>query len=127
MSKVGLSPDGGVTHFLAHALPRQLVSEMCLLGQPVTAERLNGAGVVNILSETGGANEAAHALATRAASGPPEAMGIIKRLIANCTDAGLAEHLDEEARHINRARYGPEAAEGLSAFLEKRRADYMGL
>ena len=28
--KVGLSPDGGVTHFLRSAMPRQLVNELCI-------------------------------------------------------------------------------------------------
>ena len=125
--KVGLSPDGGVTHFLSAALPRQLVSEMCLLGQPVTAERLHRAGLVNVLAEPGTVIKASHTLAMRAAFGPPGAMATIKALIARCTDEGLADHLDEEARHINRGRYGPEAAEGLSAFLDKRQADYKGL
>src|SRR5690606_593538 len=48
--RVGLCPDGGATHFLGTALPKQLVMEMCLLGQPVWAERLSRAGMINVLA-----------------------------------------------------------------------------
>ena len=36
--KVGLSPDGGATAFLARCMSRQLLTELCLLGERVPAE-----------------------------------------------------------------------------------------
>ncbi|SME89335.1 Enoyl-CoA hydratase/carnithine racemase [Tistlia consotensis] len=122
--RVGLSPDGGATHFLRSALPRQLVMELCLLGQPLPAERLAQAGVVNRLVPAGEALPAALELAERLAAGPPQALGGIKRLVNAAPENGLAAHLELEARSINLARFGPEAAEGLTAFLEKRRPDF---
>jgi len=119
--RVGLSPDGGATHFLRAALPRQLVMELCLLGQPVTAERLAQAGVVNSVVPAGEALAAAMAMAERVAQGPPRAIGTIKGLVDGAPSHDLATHLDLEARAINLARFGAEAAEGLAAFLEKRR------
>lgn len=118
--RVGLSPDGGVTHFLRAALPRQFVMEMCLLGQPVPAARLAQAGVVNLLVPEDGALQAALDLAERLAAGPPQAIGRIKELVNTAPGRDLATQLDVEARGINLARFGAEAAEGLSAFLEKR-------
>jgi len=38
----------------------------------------------------------------------------------------LATQLALEAKAINQARFGDEAAEGLSAFLEKRPPDFAG-
>lgn len=118
--RVGLSPDGGATHFLRSALPRQLVMEMCMLGQPISATRLAQHGVVNLLTQEGEALAAAIELAKRVASGPPEAIGRIKHLIGKAPENDLSTHLDLEARGINLARFSAEAAEGLSAFLEKR-------
>lgn len=118
--RVGLSPDGGVTHFLRSALPRQMVIEMCLLGLPVSAGRLAQSGVVNMLTKEGEALDAAVDLAKRLANGPPQALARIKHLINKAPENDLATHLDLEARGINLARFSAEAAEGLSAFLEKR-------
>lgn len=124
--RVGLGPDGGVTHFLRSALPRQLVMEMCLLGQPVPAQRLQEAGVINTVTAEGKALEAALALADRLAAGPQNAMANIKALINAAPQSDLRAHLEAEALALNLARFGPEAAEGLSAFLEKRKPDFTG-
>ncbi len=118
--RVGLSPDGGATYFLRAALPRQMVMEVCMLGQPVLAARLAAAGVVNRVVAEGTALREALVLATALADGPPEAIATIKRLINAAPGSGLPEHLDAEAQALNLARFGPEASEGLTAFLEKR-------
>lgn len=123
--KAGLSPDGGLTYFLRAALPRQLVNELCMLGRPITAEALAEFGVVNDLADTGQAFDAALALANKIASGPAQAIGSIKHLVNAAERNELTTHLWQEADRINQARYGREAAEGLQAFLEKRKADFL--
>ncbi|AQZ53026.1 oxepin-CoA hydrolase, alternative type [Martelella mediterranea] len=122
--KIGLTPDGGATHFLTDSLPRQLVSELCMLGRPVSAARLHAAGAVNTLCEDGHAIEAALDLARACATGAREAIAVIKTEIASARENQLAEQIDLEGRNINKARYGREAAEGLQAFLEKRKPDF---
>jgi enoyl-CoA hydratase/carnithine racemase len=124
--KIGLTPDGGVTHFLSAALPRQLVTELCLLGRPILAERLAQAGVVNLLAAPGDALDEAETLVARLAEGPREAMARIKAEIAAAPGNDLAAQLDLEAEGINTARFGPEAREGLAAFLEKRKPEFGG-
>ncbi|WP_136637687.1 oxepin-CoA hydrolase, alternative type [Pseudooceanicola onchidii] len=124
--KVGLAPDGGVTHFLSEGLPRQLVSEMCLTGTPVEAERLHALGVVNAVVPAGEAIEAAKKMAGKLALGPSGAMALIKSEIAAAPHNDLATQLVLEARGINTARFGAEAAEGLAAFLGKRKPDFAG-
>lgn len=123
--KIGLTPDGGVTHFLAQSLPRQLVAEMCMLGTPVGAERLHTLGVVNAVCAPGAALAGAMELAGKLAAGPVQSIARIKALIEAAPETELATHLDREAEGINRARFGAEAAEGLAAFLEKRKPDFV--
>ena len=65
--KVGLTPDGGATAFLAQVLPRQLLTELCLTGDRIGAERLHALGVVNRLTEPGSADAEAIALGQEAA------------------------------------------------------------
>ena len=123
--KIGLTPDGGATHFLMEALPRQLVSEMCMLGKPISADRLYQAGAINVLVEDGCAKEAALELAKSCALGASHAISVIKEEIEATSRNGLAAQIELEARNINEARFGDEAAEGLQAFLEKRRPQFI--
>lgn len=122
--RIGLTPDGGVTHFLTQSLPRQLVAEMCMLGQPVGADRLHALGVVNALCAPGAVRDAALAMAAQLAAGPVQAIARIKALIEAAPGNDLATHLEREAEGINRARFGAEAREGLAAFLDKRKPDF---
>lgn len=124
--KVGLAPDGGVTHFLREGLPRQLITEMCLTGNPVEAERLHALGVVNAVVPVGEALDAAKKTAAKLAGGAVGAMAVIKSEIAAAPHNDLATQLVLEAKGINTARFGVEAAEGLAAFLEKRKPDFAG-
>lgn len=122
--KAGLVPDGGLTASLARALPRQLAMEMCLLAQPVTVDRMHGLGVVNALTEPGGAMDAAMALADRLAQGPRAAQSTIRGLVAGAYDVTEAAQLDAERDAMAHAAGAQEAAEGIAAFLEKRKPNY---
>src|SRR5262249_46851069 len=73
--KVGLTPDGGATSFLAESCPRQLLTELCLTGDRISAERLHALGAVNRLVDAGTALAEALAFATRLAAGPQRGVG----------------------------------------------------
>jgi enoyl-CoA hydratase/carnithine racemase len=118
--KVGLSPDGGATAFLAQFMPRQLMTELCLTGERLTAERLQALGAVNRLSEPGCALDEALALASAIANGPSRAIARIKQLCGHAYGASLGEQLDLEASLMVESQGDPEAAEGIAAFFEKR-------
>ncbi|MCE8515910.1 enoyl-CoA hydratase/isomerase family protein [Ruegeria pomeroyi] len=119
--KAGLVPDAGLTSALARMLPRQLAMEMCLLARPVTAERMAELGLVNVLASPGEAETEAHALADALAQGPRGAQGVIRRLVAEAYEASEAQQLDAERDAMARAAGGDEAAEGIAAFLDKRK------
>lgn len=125
--KVGLTPDGGATAFLTEALPRQLVAELCLFGDPVTAERLHEVGVINRLVDAGEALAEARRLADRLGDGPAEAMARIKGLVGVAKNSPLDAQLDRECEAMIASQGGDEAAEGIAAFLEKRKPDYRRL
>lgn len=122
--KIGLTPDGGATHLLRAALPRQMVMEMALTGQPVTAQRLADLGVISALMPKGGALPAALTLANSLATGPRQAQARIKHVVNMAAQNDLATHQDLEATNMNTSRFGSEAAEGLAAFLAKRKPDF---
>lgn len=126
-AKVGLTPDGGATYFLAEVLPRQLLTELCLTGDRFGADMLHRLGAINRLTDAGQAEAEAVTLAAKLARGPERAMASIKTLCRGASTATLDEQLDREASFMVAAQGDAEAEEGITAFLEKRRADFAAL
>lgn len=119
--RAGLVPDAGLTSSLARMLPRPLAMEMCLLARPVTAERMLVLGAINAVVPAGACDAEAHALADALAGGPRTAQGVIRRLVAEAYETREAVQLDAERDAMARAAGGDEAAEGIRAFLDKRK------
>ena len=64
--------------------------------------------------------------ASRLTRGPAHAFAIAKELLNRSAGMdGLDVHLDREIDELARAANGPEFAEGLRAFFEKRPADFI--
>ena len=122
--RIGLTPDGGTTSYLAHALPRQAVNELTMLGRPVSAERLYGLGLVNDVVEPGLTLDTAVRLARELAKGPASALAAIKALAAAGSTNTLDAQLDAEATHMTKALGSPDGREGVMAFLEKRTPEF---
>ncbi|WP_047474021.1 enoyl-CoA hydratase-related protein, partial [Delftia sp. ZNC0008] len=125
--KVGLTPDGGATAFLAEFVSRQVLTELCLTGERISGERLHALGPVNRLSEPGQAQADAVALAAQVATGPDQAMALIKDLCRQAPRNTLEEQLELEAQYMVRSQESEESREGIGAFLEKRSADFTKL
>ncbi|SFT33981.1 oxepin-CoA hydrolase, alternative type [Sedimentitalea nanhaiensis] len=122
--KAGLVPDGGLTSALARMLPRPLAMEMCLLARPVSAERMAMLGAVNEVVAPGQCDAAANALADALAAGPRTAQGVIRGLVCAAYECRETDQLDAERDAMARASGGPEAAEGIAAFLGKRAPEF---
>ena len=122
--KVGLTPDGGASWFLAHALPRQLASEILLEGKPILAPRLHELGLVNKVVPDGSALDAALAWADELAALSPNAVERVKSLIGEAQGNSLDRHFESEKHHFVESLHHRDAQEGISAFLEKRKPRY---
>jgi enoyl-CoA hydratase/carnithine racemase len=123
-SNVGLSPDGGATWSLSHTLPRQLVSELLLAGERITATRLRELGVVNRVTPRGGALDAALALAEQLNARAPNVMASIKELINEAPAASLTQQLGRERDHFVRNLHHPNGGIGIAAFLARQAPRY---
>ncbi|WP_238367615.1 oxepin-CoA hydrolase, alternative type [Mesobacterium pallidum] len=121
--RIGLVPDGGMTAFAAQALPRQLVTEMCLLGRPVGVDRMAALGVVSVVAAEGAALAEAQALADAFAKGPRDSRAAIKALIGSAY-GDEHDQLEAERAAMARAQGGDEAGEGIQAFLDKRKPSF---
>lgn len=123
-SSVGLSPDGGGTWSLTHALPRQLVSELLMCGERIGSARLQQLGVVNRVTPAGGALAEALALAARLNERAPNAIASIKELVADAATTPLARQLASERDHFVRNLHHANGGIGIQAFLDKQPPRY---
>ena len=123
-SSIALSPDGGGSWSLSQALPRQLASELLLLGERIGAERLHALGLVNRVSEPGHALSDALQLAERINARAPNAMSSIKELINDAGTHNLTTHLAQERDHFVNNLHHANAGIGIAAFLNKEKPVY---
>lgn len=119
-SRVGLSPDGGASWALARSLPPALAAEWLMLGEPISAEKLHGLGMVNRLSEPGSALKDALNFCGALNARAPNVLASIKELVKTADSQELHAQLAAEQTHFVRNLQHPNAGEGINAFLEKR-------
>jgi enoyl-CoA hydratase/carnithine racemase len=123
-SSVALSADGGGSWSLMRALPRQLASELLMLGEKISPQRLHELGVVNRLAEPGQALADALKLANKLNARAPNALASAKVLAADLAPRSMTEHLAQERDHFVNNLHHANGEEGINAFLEKRPASY---
>jgi enoyl-CoA hydratase/carnithine racemase len=123
-SSIGLSADGGGSWSLAQALPRQLASELLMLGERIGAERLHELGIVNRVVDSGSAFEQALQLAERINARAPNAMSSVKELLNDANTHNLTTHLAQERDHFVNNLHHANAGIGIRAFLDKEKPIY---
>lgn len=124
--KLGIMPGWGGTQRLPRLIGRARASELLLTGDPVDADSALQLGLVAEVVEDGGLAEAAGRWAQLLASRPPLALAAIKRAMNEGLHLPIADALAVEQREFA-ALFGTEdAAEGISAFLQKRQPEWKG-
>jgi enoyl-CoA hydratase len=124
--KRGLFAAGGGVLRLPKALSYQRAMEMALTGDPLSAEEAHRFGLVNVLTEPGGALEGARALAARIAANGPLAVRATKQLIAGAVGWTDREALEMQRELADSVFASADAKEGASAFAEKRAPVWRG-
>ncbi|MDH5535977.1 MAG: enoyl-CoA hydratase-related protein [Betaproteobacteria bacterium] len=125
-SRIATSPDGGATWFLPRAVGYQKALELMLLSEPVDADVLRALGMVSRIVDAAGFEAEAQRLAARLAAGPTRAYAATKALANRGYQNPLAVHLDEEAQAFGRCAVTRDFAEGVTAFVEKRKPGFKG-
>jgi len=123
---IGLSPDGGMTFFLARALGTQRAMEMTLFSKVLSAEQAAAWGLVQqVIPDADFAAQTA-AIASLLAAGPTLAYARAKELYNRALSQPLETQLEEERQSIARSATTHDFREGVGAFLEKRPARFEG-
>ncbi len=125
-SRIGLMPDGGSTLTVAASVGRAKAMRMALLGEVMTAREAYDAGLVSHLAPDGDFGTTVDKVLRRLAAGPPLAFTATKKAINAATLDGLEPALERE-RVGQVVLFGTEdAAEGMRAFVQKRRPSFTG-
>lgn len=117
---VALTPDGGATAALAHALPQQAAFELLACGRACTAHELNSWGMVNRVVESGAALEHALAWARQLSEAPRGAMADIKRLLGTSRARTRKQQMADERDTFVRNLYGETSEALIEKFLQAR-------
>ncbi len=124
--KRSLVPTCGGLFRAPSALPLNVAREMLLTGDPITAERGERLGLVNVMTEPGEAVEAALALAARICTNGPVA---VRTTMAFLTDHGAADDArgwEHTAVATEKIVAADDTREGVAAFLERREPRWTG-
>ena len=118
---LGLLPGAGGTQRLPRRLPLTVAMGMLLLGEPLSAQDALSHGLVNRVLPAAEVLPEALRMAHRLARAPLIAVRALKRAVYLGLDAPLADGLHREAESFAEAARSQDAAEGVGAFLERRR------
>jgi len=121
---IGLVPDGGATWMLVRNVGRVRAAELALLGEKIYAEQAFDWGMVTRVVEDDAVMTTAQDFAQRLANGPTHALGLMRRLLWAAGDTSFEDQLAEERDAQASAGKHPHFAEGVSAFLQKRKARF---
>ncbi|MFT4151137.1 MAG: 2-(1,2-epoxy-1,2-dihydrophenyl)acetyl-CoA isomerase PaaG [Paracoccaceae bacterium] len=125
-AKIGLVPDAGGTWSLSRIIGEPRAKALALTAEPLMAEKAADWGLIWKAVEDAELMEQANALAKSLAAGPTLGLGLTKRLIQAAATNSLDEQLDMERDLQQIAGRSADYAEGVTAFLEKRKAEFRG-
>ncbi|MBU8546207.1 enoyl-CoA hydratase/isomerase family protein [Roseomonas sp. ROY-5-3] len=123
---LGIIPTFGGTQRLPRHVGRKAGLELILTGRRFGAEEAWRLGLVNRVVADADLMEQALRLATELAAKPPAALAAALLAVHRGMDAGIDAGLAIEAAAFAPLVPTRDAAEGVAAFLEKRRPAFMG-
>ncbi len=118
---IGFTPDGSSSWFLPRLVGLRRALELTMTNRVLSAAEALDWGLISQVVPDDELQDAAAALATKVASGPPQALAVAKRLLHTSLEETLETHLAREAEAISAASATAEGIEGVAAFVDKRK------
>ena len=125
-SVLGTSPDGSSTYTLPRLIGYHRAMELVLLSDRFGSDRAKELALINFIVPKAELKAETEKLSKRVASGPTLAYGRAKALISKSLERGIGDQLDAEAQNIMECSRTADFAEGVNAFLDKRKPVFTG-
>ena len=124
---IGLIIDAGSSYFLPRLLGSQKAFELASTGRIVEAQECFELGLVNKVVPQNELDKVVAETAQMYAQGATQAIGLIKKVLNQSHHSTLEEMLELEAEHQDKAGKTKDFVEGVTAFFQKRKANFKGL
>ena len=124
--KLGIIPGAGGTQRLPLLVGKGRAHEMMLTGDPIDAEEAYRIGLVNRVVPKGQAVAAAEEMAGRIMANAPIAVELCKDAVEIGMDLPMEHGLQYAQKNCLACFSTEDMKEGITAFAEKRKADFKG-
>ncbi len=125
-SLIGLIPDAGGTYFLPRNMGFAKAMGAALFAEKITARQAADWGMIWEAVPESEFQAVVQQRAETLANGPTAAYGRIKTVLRASFENTLDAQLALEAQQQGLAGHSPDFAEGVRAFIEKRKPDFQG-
>ncbi|WP_431137171.1 enoyl-CoA hydratase-related protein [Psychroserpens mesophilus] len=125
-SLIGLVPDSAGTFFLPRLIGFQKASALAMLGDKISAEEAEKMGMIYKMIPFEEFENEVNKLAVKLANMPTKALGFIKELFNQSMTNTLEEQLALESKLQIEAAQSEDYAEGVAAFIAKRKPEFKG-
>jgi 2-(1,2-epoxy-1,2-dihydrophenyl)acetyl-CoA isomerase len=123
---IGLVPDSGSSFFLPKLIGMNKAFELCSMGSRVKATEAVDMGLINKAVPFSELDATVKYYTDYFAKAPTKSIGLIKKMLNKAATASLDEMLDYEAYCQEIAGGSHDYKEGVRAFLEKRKPEFLG-
>ena len=124
--RIGLAPDGGAIWFLTRRIGMARAKELVFTARFVEAPEALSLGLVNYVVPDGALMAKTEELATDLATGPTFAFGLAKKLFNMASAPSYEDFLEYESFVQPQLDQTEDHREGVAAFKEKRKANFVG-
>ena len=123
---ISLVPDGGLNWLLVHQLGYRRAFQLSVESERITADRCFELGLANKIVPAEVLLDEAKTWAKSLAERAPLSIAATKKAMRHATEGSWASTFDVEAPIQQVLRKSKDSAEGVAAFLEKRKPKFVG-
>ena len=123
---IGLVLDSGSSYFLPRLVGSAKAFELATMGTRVSGKEAEAMGLINKCVADEELDAAVKSYTDYYAIAPTKAIGLMKKMLNKSQNATLTEMLEYEAHMQDIAGSSHDYKEGVQAFLEKRKPNFLG-